>query len=74
MVESTPLTAQLEIGKLKTGSLRWSRNTFIIADYQIFSALGLEDRPMAIVSADLFSRRDFVIDFARQRLLVRTRD
>lgn len=73
-VESVPVAAQVEIEALRTGNLRWSRQTFVIADFPVFSALGIEDRPMAIVGAELFNRRDFVIDFARQRLLVKTSD
>ena len=71
-VETAPVAAQLEIRSLKTGELRWSHKTFIIADFPVFDVLGLGDRPMAIVGAGLFSRRDFVIDFTRKRLLVKT--
>ena len=73
-VESAPVAAQLEIRVLKTGKLRWSRKTFIIADFPVFDVLGLENRPMAIVGAELFSRRDFLIDFSRKRLLIKTAD
>lgn len=73
-VESVPITAQLEINALKTGNLRWPRKIFIIGDFPVFSVLGVDDRPMAIVGADLFSRRDFLIDFTRRRLLVKTGD
>ena len=73
-VESTPVAAQLEIMALKTGDLRWSRKTFIIADFPVFDVLGLDDRPMAIVGAELFNRRDFIIDFTGNRLLVKSSD
>ena len=73
-LESVPVAAQIEIDALKTGNLRWSQQTFVIADFPVFSALGIDSRPMAIVGAGLFDRRDFVIDFARQRLLVKTSD
>lgn len=72
-VESAPIAAQLEVRVLKTGNLRWPRKTFVIADFPVFSVLGVDDRPMAIVGAELFNRRDFVIDFTRRRLLVKTR-
>jgi len=40
----------------------------------VFEALGLSRRPAAIAGSDLFGSRDFIIDFARQRLLVKSRD
>ena len=73
-VESAPIVAQLEVKALKTGDLRWARKTFIIADFPVFGVLGLDDLPVAIIGAELFSRRDFVIDFTKHRLLVKTAD
>ena len=73
-VESAPVAAQIEIEALRTGNLRWPRQAFVVADFPVFSALGVENRPMAIVGVDLFNRRDLVIDFTRQRLLVKTSD
>ena len=53
-----------------TANTRWRNEQFLIADLEIFSTLGYSDRPLAILGSGLFQQRDFVIDFARNRLLV----
>ena len=51
--------------------IRWRNSTFLIADVEIFETLEHGSKPLAIMGAGLFSGRDFVIDFTRNRLLVR---
>jgi hypothetical protein len=43
---------------------------FTVGDLEIFKAFMLSDSPAAILGAGLFTQRDFIIDFARSRLLV----
>jgi len=49
----------------------WHRRNFLVADFPVFEALGLQRRPAAIAGIDLFRDHDFIIDFAGERLLVR---
>jgi len=51
--------------------VRWRNRTFLIADVEIFETLEHGDTPLAIMGASFFNDRDFVIDFTRDRLLVR---
>lgn len=62
--------ARLDADVVRTAGIRWHNEAFAIADLDIFEIFGLEDRPAAILGAALFTQRDFVIDFARGRLLV----
>lgn len=70
-VEATIVHAELVVGVVKTARLRWANTKFLVADIHALEILELDDRPIAIIGADFFSRRDFVIDFARSRLLVK---
>lgn len=70
-LESTPDVARFDAKEVKTASVRWRNERFLIADLEIFETLMLRDSPAMIVGAGLFTQRDFVIDFARSRLLVK---
>lgn len=67
---SAPILAQLA-EDVETAGIHWRNEVFLIADLDIFATLLFEDRPLAIVGAGLFNQRDFVIDFLRNRLLIR---
>jgi len=71
-IESTPVVARIRTKEITTGDIRWQNEDFIIADLEIFTALMHEATPCAILGAGLFTQRDFIIDFARNRLLVKT--
>jgi hypothetical protein len=71
VLESTPILARLGAQELRTAEIAWRNEELLIADAEIFSTLMHADRPLAIVGAGLFNQRDFVIDFVRNRLLVR---
>ncbi len=73
-VEATVVHAKLEVGVVRTTHLRWTDTEFLIADIHALDILELDDRPIAIIGAEFFNRRDFVIDFARSRLLVKMPD
>jgi len=73
-VESTSIDAELHVDVVKTANLYWRNKTFLVADIHILDVLQLDHRPIAIVGVGLFNQRDFVIDYARGRLLVRTSD
>ena len=57
--------------EVTTANIRWPDEVFSVADLKIFETLQLQDRPAVILGSGLFTQRDFVIDFVRNRLLVR---
>ncbi len=67
---TAPVLARLQ-SEVTTSGARWRNEEFLIAGVEIFSTLRYEDRPLALVGAELFNQRDFVIDFVRNRLLVK---
>ena len=69
--ESTPVVAQFEAKEVTTASIRWRNEVFLIADLEIFATLQQGDSPLVILGSGLFNQRDFVIDFVRNRLLVK---
>lgn len=70
-VDSTTFLARLDARAVTTAGIRWRNEKFAIADLEIFETLMIADRPIAIVGAALFTQRDFIIDFQRERLLVK---
>jgi len=70
-VGSEPLVGRLSSQHIRTGGIRWRNETFLIADLEIFATLETADSPLAILGSGLFNQRDFIIDFARDRLLIR---
>jgi len=73
-LDSVPVRAELELKQVTTAGIHWRNRTFVIADFPVFGALDLLNRPMAIVGTDIFGGRDLVIDFARNRVLVKVPD
>jgi hypothetical protein len=71
VLESAPILARLESEEVTTANIGWQNEEFLIADVEIFSTLMHKNSPLAIIGAGLFNQRDFVIDFMRNRLLVR---
>ena len=63
----------VNISRFRTGSMTWNSEPFVIGDLAVFETLVDASEPTAIVGSELFMRRDFVIDFARSRLLVNRR-
>lgn len=70
-LETEPVTAELVVSELRIKAIHWRNRTFMIADFDIFEFLNLNNRPVALVGPKLFQERDFVIDFERKRLLIR---
>lgn len=70
-LEDMPVAARLEAAEVTTSSIRWRNEMISIADLELFETLMLSDTPTVILGAGLFTQRDFVIDFVRNRLLVR---
>jgi hypothetical protein len=56
---------------VRTGRVRWQDEEFSIVELEVFDMLSRADTPCAILGAGLFTQRDFIIDFARNRLLVK---
>ena len=69
-VETVAVTAELEVQRLWIGNVAWRNSVFVVSDFPIFEALQLDNRLVAIVGPNLFNERDFVIDFARMRMLI----
>lgn len=70
-LDSAPILARLGTEDVTTADIVWRNEEFLIADVELFATLMYEDRPLAIIGSGLFNQRDFVIDFLRDRLLVR---
>ena len=69
-VETVPVAAELVAEKLWIENISWKNTRFVVSDFPVFEALGMKDGMAAIIGPGLFSERDLVIDFERQRLLV----
>ena len=70
-LESTPVGARFNPKEVTTAGIRWRNEVFLVADLEIFATLQHGDSPLAILGSSLFNQRDFVIDFVRNRLLVK---
>ncbi|HSG59556.1 MAG TPA: aspartyl protease family protein [Woeseiaceae bacterium] len=70
-LQSAPIKAEININLVKTQNIHWRNRTFLIADFPVFEVLDTGGQPMAIVGTDLFGGRDLIIDFARNRVLVK---
>jgi predicted aspartyl protease len=70
-VGNEPVVVQLSSQPVSTGGVEWRNETFVIADLPIFDTLRSVGGALAVLGSGLFHQRDFVIDFARNRLLVR---
>lgn len=70
-LESSHVLARIRAEEVTTAGIRWRNEEFSVGDIKIFETFKLNDKPAAILGAGLFTQRDFVIDFARNRLLVR---
>jgi predicted aspartyl protease len=69
--ETASATATLYVRRLKITNLYWHDRSFLVADFPIFEILELDDQPAAIVGSGFFKKRDFVVDIARDRLLIK---
>lgn len=69
---SLPAVSRFTARSVRTSNTRWRKEDFLVADLAIFETFGLDDRPAAILGAGFFTQRDFVLDFARNRLLVKS--
>lgn len=69
-LETAPILARLQTA-MRTSTVSWENEDLLIADLGIFATLLHEDAPLAIIGSGLLRQRDFVIDFERNRLLIR---
>lgn len=70
---STEVLAELRVWRLRINNSIWRNRVFLVGEFPIFETLGLERSPAAIAGADLFGKRDFIVDFTRRRLLVKSK-
>jgi hypothetical protein len=71
-IENLPLIARLTTQRVRTGLISWRNESFLVSDFEIFATLQSTDTPLAILGSGLFRQRDFIVDFAHERLLVRS--
>jgi len=71
---STEILAELRVWSLRIDNSTWRNKVFLIGEFPLFGALGIDGQPAAVAGTDFFGQRDFIIDFARERLLVRSKD
>ena len=69
---STEVLAEIRVWRLNINKSIWRNRVFLVGEFPVFRTLGLDRRPAVIAGVDLFGKRDFVIDFTRRRLLVRS--
>ena len=71
---SSQAMAELHVWKVRINNSIWRNRTFLVGEFSVFQTLGIDRQPAAIAGADLFGRREFIVDFTRQRLLVKSKD
>ena len=69
-IASAPVVARIRFDEVTTGHIRWRDEEFTIAELEVFSTLTPGRTGCAILGAELFTQRDFIIDFTRSRLLI----
>jgi predicted aspartyl protease len=69
-IESAPVVARIMFDEVTTGRVRWRNEEFTVAELEIFSTLTPGRTGCAFLGAELFTQRDFIIDFTQSRLLV----
>ena len=69
----TEVLAELRVSQLRINNSTWRNRIFLVGEFPVFQTLGLDRQPAAIAGADLFGERDFIVDFTRRRLLVKSK-
>lgn len=69
-IDTTTDVGWFIINEITTGGVRWQEEVFSVANLPVFTALGKGDEPFALLGSGLFNQRDFIIDFASERMLV----
>ena len=70
---SAKVLAELHVWRLQVNNSIWRNRIFLVGEFPVFRKLGMHRRPAAIAGVDLFGKRDFIVDFTRRRLLVKSR-
>lgn len=73
IIGSAPILAVVRVSQLQVDDKFWRNKIFLIGEFPIFEILEIDKHPAIIVGADFFRQSDFIVDFARKRLLVRIR-
>ena len=68
-----PVLSEVRVWRLRIDNMQWKNRIFLVGEFPVFEVLAINRRPAAIVGTNFFAQRDFIIDFARERLLVRHR-
>lgn len=72
-IDSTDVVGRFIAEKVTINRITWQDEYFSVADLPVFKALLKGDGPCAVLGVGLFNQRDFIIDFTRKRVLVKTR-
>lgn len=70
-VEGRSMIARHLATQVTTSNILWRNESFSISDFEIFEKFMQDNRAAAILGAGLFTQRDFLMDFTRERLLIR---
>jgi len=72
-IGSAPVLAVLRVSRLRVNNKYWRNRIFLVGEFPIFEVFDIDKRPAIIAGTDFFRQSDFVVDFARKRLLVKAR-
>lgn len=70
-LDSAPILANLSVAEVTTRFVTWIDEEFSVIDLPVFETFDMAGSPAAIVGARLLTQRDLVIDFPRERLLIK---
>ena len=70
-LESTPVLRRLRVERLSAGGIHWYDTEFTVLDVELFDTYKFGFSPRVVLGSALFTQRDFIIDFARNRLLIK---
>jgi hypothetical protein len=61
------------VRQLRIREMHWWNRRFVVGDFPVFEVLGTSGQPLAIAGSNLFREHDFIVDFERKRLLIKSR-
>ena len=63
-------TQTIMVRRFRIGTTSWSRKLLILHNAQLFTEIGVADKPFGLLGADMLRDRSFAIDFPNQQLLI----
>ena len=71
-IETAQIAGRLQLKKVNAGAVHWYNVEFTVLEVDLFNEFKYGFSPRIILGSRMFTKRDFIIDFARQRLLIKT--